>query len=149
MPSAETALDSYGRFAGYACVFNQPDIARDVVLPGAFAASLRRRPPAEIRLLWQHDATQPAGVWTQVKEDPYGLYAEGALILNSRVGRESFVQLCARALDGLSIGFYARKAWRDRRTGSRFLREIDLIEISLVTFPMHPQARVRRVQPHI
>lgn len=147
MPHARNNTPTLGLFSGYASVFHKPDAAGDVIVPGAFTASLRRRKPADVRLLCQHNPAQPAGVWLHLEEDGYGLWAKGALLLDSFCGRESFAQLRGRALDGLSIGFHVRKSHACRKTGRRMLHAIDLIEISLVTFPMHPQARVHDVAP--
>ncbi len=128
-------------FRGHAAFFNHPDLVRDVILPGAFAKSLARRGVRGVRMLYQHDAAEPIGFWRSLFEDRRGLAVEGELVLETKRGRETLALLEAGALDGLSIGFRAVRARTDRRSGTRLLHEIDLIEISIVTFPMHPQAR--------
>src|SRR5262245_34040343 len=94
-----------GRFEGYASLFNREDLSGDVVAPGAFADSIGRRGPAGIKLLFQHDANQPIGVWTKLSEDARGLYAHGRLMPEVAKAREVHALMRAGALDGLSIGF--------------------------------------------
>jgi HK97 family phage prohead protease len=135
---------SDGAFEGYASVFGNADLARDVVMPGAFRDSLAQKGPAGVRLLWQHDPGCPIGLWLALEEDSYGLYAAGKLDLELRAGREAYRMLRKGALDGLSIGYRTRAERRCAITGLRQLDRIDLWEISLVTFPLQPKARVNR-----
>ena len=135
-----------GAFEGYASLFGVEDQGRDVVMAGAFHASLARRPASAVRLLFQHDPAQPIGVWDEIREDARGLYVRGRLVEGVTRAREVLALIRAGALDGLSIGFHARKAIRDARTGQRRLYEIDLLEISIVTFPMLPGARVNALK---
>ncbi len=134
-------VDTDGSFEGYASVFHREDMSRDVVMPGAFAQSLRERGAAGIKMLFQHDANQPIGVWSTLSEDARGLYATGRLMPEVAKAREVHALMRAGALDGLSIGFRMLKGRRDRSTGVR-LEKIDLWEISVVTFPLLPEARV-------
>lgn len=113
-----------------------------MVAPGAFADSLAKRGVHGIKLLFQHDANQPIGVWTQLAEDARGLYAQGRLMPEVAKAREVQALMRAGALDGLSIGFRTVKGRRDRATGTRRLEKVDLWEISVVTFPLLPEARV-------
>lgn len=138
---------------GYAALFGRPDLAGDIICRGAFARSLARRRPGDIALLYQHAAEQPVGRWTALREDETGLFARGELLLDATAGREAHALLKGRALSGLSIGFAPvrarqrasqRRNSRPGRTG-RELLEIDLWEISIVTFPMMPGARITRV----
>lgn len=135
-----------GSFEGYASLFGQEDMSRDVVLPGAFRGSLRARGTRGIKLLFQHDANQPIGLWLDLSEDARGLFVRGRLLTEIDRAREVLALLRAGAIDGLSIGFRALKGRRDRRTGARLLERIDLWEISIVTFPMLPGARVRAIK---
>ncbi|WP_133772970.1 HK97 family phage prohead protease [Enterovirga rhinocerotis] len=134
-------------FEGYASLFDIPDLGRDIVLRGAFAESLGRRGPAGIRMLWQHDPAEPIGRWLSVAEDRRGLRVRGRL--NPAVGRAREIAALLRegAVDGLSIGFRVVEADRDRARGLRRLIRVDLWEISLVTFPMLPGARVEARPP--
>jgi HK97 family phage prohead protease len=134
--SAPARLADLGRdgFEGYASLFGVPDGAGDVVAPGAFAASLRKRPPREVRMLYQHFAHEPIGVWDQIAEDARGLYVRGRLTLDVTRAREVRALIADGALNGLSIGFRTVRARRD--AGMRTLQEIELWEISVVTFPL-------------
>lgn len=137
------AVSATGAFEGYASVFEVEDGGHDVVAPGAFARSLAEKSAAEIRMLWHHDPTQPIGRWTELIEDSYGLFVRGQLVLEVAQAREAYALLRAGALDGLSIGFRTVSSRTDERTGVRRLLDVDLWEISLVTFPMNEDARIR------
>ena len=129
---------------GYASVFGQKDNGGDVVQTGAFAASLKRLAACggKVKMLWQHDPTRPIGVWDVVAEDGHGLKVSGRVLPDVQAGREALALLKAGAVDGLSIGY---RTIRSEKAGknSRLLHEIELWEVSLVTFPMLAQARVR------
>jgi HK97 family phage prohead protease len=128
-----------GRIEGYASLFDVVDGGGDEVAPGAFAAALRRadRRP---KLLWQHDPARPIGVWEELREDDRGLRVRGRLLTEIQGGAEAAALLRAGAIDGLSIGYRAVRSARAAKGGRRLL-EIDLWEVSLVTFPMLPEAR--------
>ncbi len=140
-------LSPTGEFAGYASLFHVKDDAGDIVLPGAFARSLRRTGPGGVRMLWQHDVARPIGIWRELREDARGLFVRGRLALNTAAGREAAELVRIGAVDGLSIGFRAIRASRDRFRKARLLHEVELWEISLVTFPMLRAARIRPLQP--
>lgn len=106
---------------------------------GAFAASVARRGPGRVRMLYQHGERTPVGVWTRIEEDDRGLKVEGRILGLTPEGRMAAALVRAGCLDGLSIGFRAVRARRDGRL--RVLAEVDLWEVSLVTFPMLPGAR--------
>ncbi|GHE57488.1 primosomal replication protein N [Camelimonas fluminis] len=131
-----------GIFSGYASLFGTPDLGGDVVQRGAFAASLMRRGAGQVRMLWQHDPAQPLGRWLDIREDARGLRVRGQLNLAVQRARELQALVAQKAVDGLSIGFHATRASRDGRSGLRRLLHVDLWEISLVTFPMQPAARI-------
>src|ERR1700733_6878510 len=97
-------------FEGYASLFGIPDGGGDVVAPGAFAGSLRKRPPGGVRMLYQHPAQEPLGVWQAIREDAKGLYVRGRLVLDVRRAREVRELVAEGALDGLSIGFRTVRA---------------------------------------
>ncbi len=145
-PLAETSGDApigaEGVFSGYASLFNVADMGRDVILPGAFARSLKRRGPRGVKMLYQHDPAEPIGQWFAMTEDRRGLCVTGRLMLELARAREVHALMRAGVLDGLSIGFRTLRGRRDAATGLRRLHEIDLWEISLVTFPMQEAARV-------
>ena len=95
-------------------------------MPGAFKASLARRGADGVRMLFQHDAHQPIGVWRELREDARGLYAKGQLTLDVGKAREVLSLMRAGALNGLSIGFKAKTFRRDPKTRVRRLFEVDL-----------------------
>ena len=128
---------------GYASLFGVTDNGGDVVEPGAYAASLKALMASgrSVKMLWQHDPAQPIGVWDEVREDDRGLYVKGRLLGDVEKAREAAALLTAGAIDGLSIGYRTRKATKTSK-GQRLLSELELWEVSLVTFPMLPEARV-------
>ena len=141
-----SSLSPDGSFEGYASLFGTVDMGQDVVMPGAFAESLLKRGPSGIKMLWQHQASQPIGSWQSVAEDGRGLKVKGRLNLNVSRAREILALMRDGALDGLSIGFKTEKSVRDKMTNVRRLTKLDLWEISVVTFPMLPEARISAVK---
>ncbi len=129
--------------SGYASLFGQVDQGNDVVKTGAYAKSLSRltKNGTKVKFLWQHDPSQPIGVWDEVYEDDKGLFVKGRLLTETRQGAEAAALISAGAIEGLSIGYRTVKAERDK-TGVRHLSELELWEVSVVTFPMQQQARV-------
>jgi len=137
-----------GAVEGYGGVFGQRDTYDDVISAGAFVASLAAHRAAGTMpaMLWQHDPGEPIGVWSEMIEDERGLRVKGRLVLESERGRAAHALLKAGALNGLSIGFMAKQWSYDRESEIRTLTEIDLWEVSLVTFPAQPKARVTSVK---
>lgn len=137
-------IDESGRFAGYASVFGRLDESGDIVMAGAFRKSLAKRGRERVRMLFQHDPKEPIGTWEAIAEDGFGLWVEGRL--TGGVPRADALRrlIERRAVAGLSIGFRTVKASREAGTGHRRLTEIDLWEISIVTFPMLDAARISR-----
>lgn len=131
-----------GIIEGYASIFGNIDQGNDVVEAGAYTASLASR--KQIKMLWQHKPDEVIGVWEEVKEDSRGLRVKGRLLLDVEKGREAHALIKAGALDGLSIGYRtisARKEFREEKQ-VRVLQRVDLWEVSLVTFPMDPAAKL-------
>lgn len=143
IPFKIKAVSEDGLFSGYGSVFGVVDSYKEVVLPGAFAESLKVRRPA---MLWQHRSSEPIGVYTTVREDNIGLYVEGKLALKTVRGAETYELLKMDALNGLSIGFVTREDSYDKVTGVRSLKTVDLWEVSPVTFPANESARVSAVK---
>ena len=139
------SMQADGTFAGYASVFHMVDSQRDIVRPGAFAESLKKR-KHPLQLLWQHQWESPIGVIAQIFEDKHGLYVEGKLLLDVARAREAYVLLKAGAIRGLSIGFTVQKAKRNIDAGTRELLAVDLWEVSLVTLPANEAAQVTVVK---
>ncbi len=135
-----------GVFSGYASLFGQTDLGNDRVLKGAFERSIRERKASGIRMLFQHNPDKPIGVWEELREDDRGLWVRGRIIKDVSNGAEVLNLMRSGALDGLSIGFKTKISNRDRKSGIREIVEADLWEISVVTFPMLPQARVSQVK---
>ena len=142
-PEAGISVTDGAVVAGYASLFGKRDQGGDIVQKGAYAASLARLKAGgrAVKMLWQHDATQPIGVWDEVREDAVGLWVKGRILTEVEKGREAAALLTAGAIDGLSIGYRTVRAERDGK-GQRLLAELDLWEVSLVTFPMQAEARV-------
>ncbi len=141
---AVKSLGDKGRFSGYASVFGVEDRDGDVMLPGAFGKTLAGR--AQLPLLWQHDASEPVGYLHVLREDAHGLFVEGRLLLEVARAREAYALMKAGVLDGLSIGYRAVDYAIDTATGLRQLREVELVEVSLVTFPANEGAVVTQLK---
>jgi HK97 family phage prohead protease len=134
-----------GRFEGYASLFGRADAGGDVVAQGAFVRSLKARGARGVKMLYQHSAAEPIGVWSELYEDPVGLFVRGRVLTDISRGRDVLALMREGALDGLSIGFKTIRARMDRLNGRRTILEADLWEVSVVTFPMLTGARVTRV----
>jgi HK97 family phage prohead protease len=136
--------DADGTFEGYASVFDIVDQGMDVVSPGAFRRSLDAG--RKIKMLWQHDQQQPIGVFDEVREDERGLFVKGRISKDVQKGREAMALMRMGALDSMSIGYRTKEATQEGNGRVRRLNEVDLFEISLVTFPMLPAATITDVK---
>jgi HK97 family phage prohead protease len=143
---ARTTIDADGTVEGYASLFGEIDQSRDMVMRGAFAATLAARGVHRIPMLFQHDPSEPIGIWQELREDHRGLFARGRLIPEVARARELFSLIREGAIDGLSIGFRTVKGQIDTRSRVRKLIAVDLWEISIVTFPLLAGARVHAVK---
>lgn len=139
-----------GSFEGYGSVFGgDPDSYGEIVAPGAFLESLSELKAKNriVPVLWQHRAAEPIGVYDQLAEDSHGLKVKGRLLKDDVAqAREAHALLKAGAVTGLSIGYWVRQASYDEKTGIRTLHKLDLVEVSLVTFPAKDDARVEAVK---
>ncbi|MEW5421396.1 HK97 family phage prohead protease [Amorphus sp. 3PC139-8] len=142
-PAPQPTVAADGTFSGYATLFGRADLAGDVVAPGAFSAALAKKGPAGLKLLYQHDPAEPIGRWLTIAEDRRGLFVRGRLTSETTKAREVRALMREGVLDGLSIGFKTVRSRTEPKTGHRLLLEVDLWEISIVTFPMLPEARAR------
>lgn len=142
------AVSDDGTIEGYGSVFGVRDDYDDVIAAGAFVDSLKAHKAAGTMpaMLWQHDAEEPIGVWLEMTEDAKGLRVKGRLALETVRGKEAHALLKLGALNGLSIGFVSKEWAYDRDSEVRTLTEIDLWEVSLVTFPANSKARVTNVK---
>ena len=135
--------DQDGVFEGYASVFGIVDQGMDVVERGAFMKSLGQR---NVKMLWQHNMAEPIGVWEEIREDDRGLFVRGRLLKEVNKGREAMALMRAGAIDSMSIGYRTMEAVEEGNGRVRKLTEVDLFEISLVTFPMLPDAKITAVK---
>ena len=137
-----------GVFSGYGSIFGNKDLGNDVMMQGAFAKSIASKGPKGVKLLYQHDAKEPIGVFDEIIEDRKGLRVKGRLAMGTQKGREVYELMKMGAIDGLSIGYRVspKGADYDERGKKRMLKEVDLMEISAVTFPMNTRARVQAVK---
>lgn len=141
-------LAANGYVSGYASVFGTLDAQREVVAKGAFRRSLSqlRGKRAKPAMLWMHDARQPIGVWESLREDVRGLAVEGALAIKTQGGAEAYELLKMGAVTGLSIGYRTIASHIDNDKRTRTLTDVDLYEVSLVTFPANNEARIHAVK---
>ena len=137
-----------GTVEGYGSVFGVRDNYDDVIAKGAFIQSLKDHKAAGTMpaMLWQHDSSEPIGIWIDMVEDDKGLRIKGQLAMETVKGKEAHALLKMGALNGLSVGFMSKEWAYDRDTEVRTLTAIDLWEVSLVTFPANEKARVTNVK---
>ncbi len=144
----KTSATEEGVIEGYGAYFGNQDRVGDIIEKGAFQKSIRRNNGGDmaVKMLWQHDYKQPVGIWTDLKEDSKGLYVKGKIITSAPQGLNAYELVKGGAIDGLSIGFTATKWASNDKTGIRSLQEIELYEISLVTFPANTKAKIDSVK---
>lgn len=137
-----------GMFSGYGSIFGNKDLGNDVVVEGAFAKSIGKKGARAVKMLYQHRQDEPIGVFDEIIEDRRGLKVKGRLAMGTQRGREVYELMKMGALDGLSIGYRVdpKGAEYDDKGKRRYLKSVDLMEISAVTFPMNPRARVQAVK---
>ena len=139
---------SKGIIRGYGSYFDKVDQQSDIIAKGAFTKTIRawQLSGKNPKMLWQHQPHRPIGIWTHLYQDNYGLYVEGRLALGVQFAREAYILLKEGVLDGLSIGFRTIEAVQDTQRKARLILDLDLLEISLVTFGANPLARVHGVK---
>ena len=137
-----------GVFTGYGSIFGNKDLGNDIVVEGAFAKSIGKKGAKAVKLLYQHRQDEPIGVFDEIIEDRRGLKVKGRLAMGTQRGREVYELMKMGALDGLSIGYRVdpKGVDYDEKGKRRYLKSVDLMEISAVTFPMNPRARVQAVK---
>lgn len=138
------SLDDGGSFEGYASVFGVVDSDGDVIVKGAFGRTLAsgKKP----KMLWQHNPTEVIGKWIELSEDDNGLWVKGSLIMETQRGREAYALLKAGVLDAMSVGFNIVEATPGEQRRGRVIDDVDLWEISLVTWGANPEALVTNVK---
>lgn len=142
------AVGDGGEIEGYASVFGVLDTWDDIIAAGAFSATIKAHKASGTMpaMLWQHDGDDPLGVWTDMAEDANGLKVKGRLCLETSCGKEALALLKMGAINGLSVGFITKSYEYDTETDVRTITEVDLWEVSLVTFPANNKARVTSVK---
>ena len=140
------SADDTGVFEGYASIFGNKDQGGDIGAPGAFAKAIKSRGVRGVKMLADHDPKSRVGVWEEMREDDQGLYVRGRLLKEKSIGNDAYIDLKSGALDGLSIGGRTVSDAIDGRKRARIIKEFDLYEISLVSFPMNEQARISSVK---
>ncbi len=137
---AEAEDQDYLTVSGYGAVFGNMDSGGDIVMPGAFKGSMEngRKP----KMLWQHDPSQPIGVWDEMREDENGLFMKGRISKAAAKGAEVASLVKMGAIEGLSIGYRTLDYEMDVDAGVRKLTKLDLWETSVVTFPMNELANI-------
>lgn len=151
LPLELKALADDGTFEGYGSIFGNVDDYGEVVMPGAFAASLAAAAKGKVpsvKMLWQHNWDQPIGVWESLEEDSKGLKVRGRLLVDACAqAAEAHALLKAGAVDGLSIGYRTEKSETDpEKEDIRRLTKLKLMEVSIVTFAANDKAQVEAVK---
>jgi len=142
------AVSDDGSFSGYGSVFGVIDSYNERVMPGAFTRSIEQKGANGVALLWQHRSDSPIGVYTEMREDTKGLYVEGKLALGTEKGREAYELMKMGWKAGMSIGFMPSESEK-AEDGVREVRELDLWEVSIVTFPANAASMVEQVRAKI
>ncbi len=151
VPFEFKGVNDDGTFEGLGAVFGNLDLGRDIIAKGAFKATLKSLADRKqaVKMLWQHNRDEPIGIYTEAKETDDGLLVKGKIVLGVQRGREAHELMKAGAVDSLSIG-YRPKVWNyDKEQDIRTLTEVDLREISVVTFPMNEEARITAVKSEV
>lgn len=149
IPLKIKSVSDSGEFEGYGSVFGVKDSYSDIVVPGAFTKSLedwkaKNQLPA---MLWQHQYDEPIGIYKEMKEDDVGLYVRGQLLIDGDpVAKRAYAHMKAGSITGLSIGFRLIDWEYDKTKEAYLLKEIDLWEVSPVTFPANEEARIEDVK---
>ncbi|WP_297310780.1 HK97 family phage prohead protease [Neptuniibacter sp.] len=149
VPLKIKSVNDAGEFEGYGSVFGVKDSYSDIVIKGAFSKSLseweeKERLPA---LLWQHKISEPIGIYTEMKEDENGLYVKGRLLIDDDpLAKRAHAHMKVGSLGGLSIGYVLNDYEYDSEKDAFILKDIDLWEVSLVTFPANDEARISDVK---
>lgn len=138
-----------GTFSGYGSVFGNVDSYNEIVVAGAFKSSLTQIKESgdPLPMLWNHNPDEPIGGYTSLEEDEYGLKVSGFLMIDEVArAREVYSLMKRRVIKGLSIGYYVVDDTKDKSSGLRYLNELDLREVSPVTFPANVAAKIEDVK---
>lgn len=141
-----------GTFEGYGNVFNVLDSYNEIVAPGAFTQTLEALSAAgrTVPVLWQHQMSSPIGVYTSLSQDSVGLKVAGRLAVpDVQQANEALALMKMKAITDMSIGYYVRDSSYDEKTGIVTLKQLDLVEVSLVTLGANPAAQISAVKSRI
>lgn len=139
------ASNDGSKFSGFAAVFGNEDFGGDIIVEGAFKDSLKEiaTKGRKVPILWQHYTDEPVGYWDKLVETDEGLYGDGVLLTDTDpLAKRASGLIKAGAISGLSIGYRIPKGGAEWDDESRLLKQIDLKEVSVVTFPMNDEARI-------
>ena len=146
------AVSDDGLFSGYASVFDNVDSYGDIVRKGAFVESIGeweakgKMPP----ILWNHDPSDPIGVYTKMQEDDKGLFVEGRLLIDDVPrAKQTHALMKAGVIDGLSIGYRVKEYLYNVDEEVTDLIKLSLREVSIVTFPANPETRIEAVKSRL
>ena len=146
------AVSDDGLFSGYASVFDNVDSYGDIVRKGAFVESISeweakgKMPP----ILWNHDPSDPIGIYTKMQEDDKGLFVEGRLLIDDVPrARQTHALMKAGVIDGLSIGYRVKEYLYNVDEEVTDLIKLSLREVSIVTFPANPETRIEAVKSRL
>jgi HK97 family phage prohead protease len=142
-------ISDTGEFAGYASTSGNVDRGGDIVEVGAFKVSLDQyaQKGKLPKMLWNHDPNKVVGVWMDMQEDEKGLFVKGRMIVDTQLGKETHVLMQQGAIDSMSIGYKTIEAdFEGENASVRRLKQLELWEVSLVTFPMNPEAAITAVK---
>lgn len=146
------AVSDDGLFSGYASVFDNVDSYGDIVRKGAFVESIGeweakgKMPP----ILWNHDPSDPIGIYTKMQEDDKGLYVEGKLLIDDVPrAKQTHALMKAGVIDGLSIGYRVKEYLYNVDEEVTDLIKLSLREVSIVTFPANPETRIEAVKSRL
>ena len=146
------AVSDDGLFSGYASVFDNVDSYGDIVRKGAFVESIGeweakgKMPP----ILWNHDPSDPIGIYTKMQEDDKGLFVEGRLLIDDVPrAKQTHALMKAGVIDGLSIGYRVKEYLYNVDEEVTDLIKLSLREVSIVTFPANPETRIEAVKSRL
>lgn len=151
-PFEVKSVTEEGKFTGYGSVFGNIDLHRDVIMPGAFAKSLdnhksRGTLPA---MLWQHSMRDVVGIYEAMDEDAHGLKLAGELFIKDSIPEadKAYTLMRRKAITGMSIGFNIPKGGEEYNKELNIweIKEVDLVEVSIVTWPANPEAQIESVK---
>lgn len=137
-------VDEKGTFEGLAAVYGNVDLGDDIIEPGAFTKTLKDS-KGKVPVLWQHDMRAPVGLGI-LEDSKEGLLIHGELVMEVPKAQEAYALMKKEVMKGLSIGYDTIVSEYDKDADIRRLKELRLWEVSLVTFPMNPEAQITAVK---